>query len=136
MNFGLVALKALIVLVLLFLLSLARAITFPALTVITGADGSAGISSLLYLIVAMLVLSIIGNLLGRGIRSIKKPVEALILTFVGSFFMGSALALFAVLNIPYTARLNLTWLGTSWYSPFLALLFIGAPLMLVFLVAE
>jgi hypothetical protein len=134
MNFGMVALKALVVLVLLFLFSLAGALTFPALANI-GASG-AGLVSLLFLILAMLVLSIIGNLLGRGIRSIKKPLEALILAFVGSFFMGAALALFTVLNIPNTARVNLAWLGASWYSPFLALLFIGAPLMLVFLVAE
>ncbi len=135
MNFGMVALKALVVLVLLFLFSLAGALTFPTLASVTGSNG-AGLTSLLFLILAMLVLSIIGNLLGRGIRSIKKPLEALILTFVGSFFMGAALALFTVLNIPNTARINLNWLGLSWYSPFLTLLFIGAPLMLVFLVAE
>jgi len=134
MNFGMVALKALVVLVLLFLFSLAGALTFPALAAV-GANGT-GLVGLLFLILAMLVLSIIGNLLGRGIRSIKKPLEALILAFVGSFFMGAALALFTVLNIPNTARVNLGWLGTSWYSPFLALLFLGAPLMLVFLVAE
>ncbi len=104
MNFGMVALKALVVLVLLFLFSLAGALTFPALANI-GASGT-GLVSLLFLILAMLVLSIIGNLLGRGIRSIKKPLEALILAFVGSFFMGAALALFTVLNIPNTARVN------------------------------
>ncbi len=135
MNFGSLAVKALVVIVLLFLLSLAGAVTFPALSVITSGAG-AGLTSLLFLLIAMLVLSIIGNLLGRGIRSVKKPLEALILTFIGSFFMGAALALFAVLNVPYTARINLGWLGSSWYSPILTLLFIGAPLMLVFLVAE
>ncbi len=134
MNFGLVAMKALVVLVLLFIFSLAGALTFPAISALSG--GSSGFTSLLFLILVMLGLSIIGNLLGRGIRSIKKPLEALILTFVGSFFLGAALALFSVLNIPNTARINLSWLGTNWYSPFLALLFIGAPIMLVFLVAE
>ena len=134
MNFGLVAMKALVVLVLLFIFSLAGALTFPAITALSG--GGAGFTSLVFLILVMLGLSVIGNLLGRGIRSIKKPLEALILTFVGSFFLGAALALFTVLNIPNTARINLSWLGTSWYSPFLALLFIGAPIMLVFLVAE
>lgn len=131
MNFGSVALKAVIVLVLLFLLSLAGALTFPALSVITGNSG-AGLAGLLYLILAMLVLSVVGNLLGRGIRTVKKPLDGLILTFVGAFFMGAILAIFAVLNIPYTARLNFNWLGTSWYSPLLTLLFIGTPLMLVF----
>ncbi len=135
MNFGLVALKALIVLVLLFIFSLAGALTFPSLLAISGSGGT-GFTSLLFLLLAMLGLSIIGNLLGRGIRSIKKPLEALILTFVGSFFLGAALALFTVLNIPNTARINLAWLGPYWYSPFLVLLFVGAPIMLVFLVAE
>ncbi|GAC1639587.1 MAG: hypothetical protein NVS4B9_32390 [Ktedonobacteraceae bacterium] len=134
MNFGMVALKALVIIVLLFLFSLAGAITFPALTTLSASG--AGLTNLLILLLAMIVLSIIGNLLGRGIRSVKKPLEALILTFVGSFFLGAALALFTVLNIPGTARVNLVWLGTNWYSPFLALLFLGAPLMLVFLVAE
>ena len=131
MNFGSIALKAIIILVILFLLSLAGALTFPAVSIITGNSG-AGVASLLYLILAMFVLSVVGNLLGRGIRSIKKPLDGVILTFVGAFFMGATLAIFAVLNIPYTARLNLNWVGTSWYSPFLSLLFIGAPLMLVF----
>ncbi len=135
MNFGSIALKALIVLVVLFLLSLAGALTFPALSIVTGSSG-AGLASLLYLILAMFVLSVVGNLLGRGIRSVKKPLDGIILTFVGSFFMAAALAIFAVLNIPYTARLNLSWLGTNWYSPLLTLLFIGAPLMLVFISVE
>ena len=134
MNFGALALKALVIIGVLFLLSLAGAVTFPVLSVLS--NGGIAITSLLFLILAILILSIIGNLLGRGIRSVKKPMEALILAFVGSFFMGAALTLFAILNIPYTARINLNWLGTNWYSPILALLFIGAPLMLVFMVAE
>ena len=134
MNFGALALKALVIIAILFLLSLAGAVTFPVLSVLS--NGGIAITSLLFLILAIIILSIIGNLLGRGIRSVKKPMEALILAFVGSFFMGAALTLFAILNIPYTARINLNWLGTNWYSPILALLFIGAPLMLVFMVAE
>ncbi len=134
MNFGALALKALVIIGILFLLSLAGAVTFPILSVLS--NGGVAITSLLFLILAIIILSIIGNLLGRGIRSVKKPMEALILAFVGSFFMGAALTLFAILNIPYTARINLNWLGTNWYSPILALLFIGAPLMLVFMVAE
>lgn len=134
MNFGALALKALVIIGILFLLSLAGAVTFPVLSVLS--NGGIAITSLLFLILAILILSVIGNLLGRGIRSVKKPMEALILAFVGSFFMGAALTLFAILNIPYTARINLNWLGTNWYSPILALLFIGAPLMLVFMVAE
>jgi hypothetical protein len=135
MNFGAIALKSVVIIAILFLLSLAGAVTFPAATILANGSGVA-LTSLLFLILAIIILSIIGNLLGRGIRTVKKPMEALVLAFIGSFFMGSALALFAILNIPYTARVNLAWLGVSWYSPFLALLFIGAPLMLVFMVAE
>lgn len=134
MNFGSLAVKALLVIVLLFLLSLAGAIIFPNIASVT--SSTSGITGILLLIAAILVLAVIGSLLGRGIRSVKKPVETLLLSFVGAFFMGAALALFAVLNIPYAIQVNLTWLGTNWYSPLLALLFIGTPLMLIFLVAE
>jgi hypothetical protein len=135
MNFGSLAIKTLVLLLILFLLSLAGAITFPSLSAITGSTG-AGLTTLLFLFVTTLVLSVIGYLLGRGIRTVKKPFEAFILTYVGSFFMGAGLALFAILNIPFTPRVNLAWLGTSWYSPILALLFIGTSIMLVFLVGE
>lgn len=135
MNFGSVMVKALVVLVLFFLLSLAGAITFPLLTVVTGGAG-AGLSSILLFLLAILLLSLVGNLIARGIRSVKKSAEALILTFVGSFFMGAVLTIFALLNIPYTVRVNLAWTGNSWYSPLLTLFFIGIPLMLVFLVGD
>jgi hypothetical protein len=135
MNFGAIALKSLVIIAILFLLSLAGAVTFPAAAIFSNGGGVA-LTGLLFLILAIIILSVIGNLLGRGIRTVKKPIEALVLAFIGSFFMGAALALFAILKIPYTASVNLVWLGTNWYSPFLALLFIGAPLMLVFMVAE
>ena len=135
MNFGSVMVKALVVLVLLFLLSLAGAITFPLLTVVTGGAG-AGLSSILLFLLAIVLLSLVGNLIARGIRSVKKSVEALVLAFVGSFFMGAVLTIFALLNIPYTVRVNLAWTGNGWYSPILTLLFIGVPLMLAFLVGE
>ncbi len=134
MSFESIGIKALMVLGILFLLSFAKAVTFS--TIASFADGGVGVASLLMLIMAILVLSVIGSLLGKGIRSIKKPMEALILTFVGSFCMGAAIALFAVLNVPFVAHLNLNWLGTDWYSPFLALLLTGSPLMLVFIVTE
>jgi hypothetical protein len=66
----------------------------------------------------------------------KKPIEALLSAFAGSFAMGGVLALFAVLNIPYAARINPTWLGTNWYSAALAMFLIGTPIMLTFLVGE
>ncbi len=135
MNFGSVMIKALVVLVLLFLLSLAGAITFPLLTVVTGGAG-AGLTSILLFLLAIVLLALVGNLVARGIKSVKKSGEALPLAFVGSFFMGAILTIFALLNIPYTVRVNLAWTGNSWYSPILTLLFIGIPLMLVFLVGD
>ena len=135
MNFGSLAIKAVVVILLLFLLSLANAVTFPNLAAVANNAGT-GLTSILLFLAAILVLSIIGSLLGRGIRSLKKPFEVLILAFIGSFFLGGALALFEVLNVPNAIHVNLNWLGTNWYSPLLALLFIGAPLMLVFMVGD
>lgn len=135
MNFGSLAIKAVVVILLLFLLSLANAITFPNLTAVANNAGT-GLTSILLFLSAILVLSIVGSLLGRGIRSLKKPFEVLILAFIGSFFLGGALALFEVLNVPNAIHVNLNWVGTSWYSPLLTLLFIGAPLMLVFMIGD
>lgn len=135
MNFGSLALKALVITIILFLLSLAGAISFP-LTAMIANSAAATLSSVILIIVALFVISIIGNLLGRGVRSVKKPLEAHLLTFVGAFVMGATLALFAIVNTPYTPRLQLNWLGAAWYDPLLVLLFVGAPLMLVFLVGE
>jgi len=135
MNFGSLAIKAVVVILLLFLLSLANAVTFPNLAAVANNAGT-GLTSILLFLAAILVLSIIGSLLGRGIRSLKKPFEVLILAFIGSFFLGGALALFEVLNVPNAIHVNLNWVGTNWYSPLLALLFIGAPLMLVFMVGD
>jgi hypothetical protein len=135
MNFGSLALKALVILILLFLLSLAGAVTFPFGTIIASGTG-ATLSSILFVILILFMISIIGYLIGRGVRSVKKPLEALFLAFVGSFAMGGSLALFAFINTPFAPQLHLYWLGTLWYDPLLALLFVGAPLMMVFLVAE
>ncbi|BCL83431.1 hypothetical protein ccbrp13_58960 [Ktedonobacteria bacterium brp13] len=135
MNFGSLAIKAVVVILLLFLLSLANAITFPNLAAVANNAGT-GLTSILLFLAAILVLSIVGSLLGRGIRSLKKPFEVLILAFIGSFFLGGALALFEVLNVPNAIHVNLNWVGTNWYSPLLALLFIGAPLMLVFMIGD
>ncbi len=133
MNFGSVMLKALVILVLLYLLSLAGALTFPVLAVFSG---TAGIAGILLFLVAILLLSLIGNLIAKGIKGVKNTPQALLLAFVGAFFMGAVLAAFIPLNIPYIIHVNIYWLGTSWYSPFLTLLFIGMPLMLVFLVGD
>jgi hypothetical protein len=128
-------LKTVAVILLLFLLSLANAISFPAFADVAGNTGG-GFSGLLLFLGLMIVLSIIGNLLGAGIRTIKKPLEALLIAFVGSFFMGAILIIFTVLNLPGTVRVNLGWLGGNLYSEFLTFLLIGAPLMIVFIVVE
>jgi hypothetical protein len=134
MNLGSLLLKTVAVILLLFLLSLAGAVIFPGLSTVSSTG--IGLSGLLLFLGLMIILSVIGNLLGRGIRTIKKPLEALLLAFVGSFFMGAILIIFTVLNLPGTVRINIDWLGTSWYSPFLTFLFVGAPLMLVFIAVD
>ena len=126
MNFGSVMVKALMVLVLLFLLSLAGAITFPLLTVVTGGAG-AGLSSILLFLLAIVLLSLVGNLIARGIQSVKKSAEALIWRLL-VFLHGSYPYNIRILNIPLPVRVNLAWTGNSWYSPILTLLFIGIPL--------
>ncbi|HEY7414800.1 MAG TPA: hypothetical protein VH593_06385 [Ktedonobacteraceae bacterium] len=135
MNFGSLAIKALVIAIILFLLSVAKAVSFPLNTIIANGTG-ATLSSVLFVLIALFVLSIIGNLLGRGVRSVKKPLEALLLSFVGAFSMGASLALFSVINVSYAPQLQLYWLGTAWYDPLLALLLVGAPLMLIFLVGD
>jgi hypothetical protein len=135
MNFGSIMIKTLVVLVVLFLLSLTPALTFPIATALSNGTSS-GITSILLFIVAILLLSIIGNLLARGVKSVKKSGEGILLGFVGALAMGGILAIFTQLNIPYTITVNLAWLGTNWYSPFLTILFIGIPLMFVFLIGD
>ncbi len=135
MNFGSILVKTLVVLVVLFLLSLTGALTFPIATALSTGTSS-GLTSILLFIVAILLLSIIGNLLARGIKSVKKSGEGLLLGFVGALAMGGILAIFTQLNVPYTITVHLAWLGTNWYSPFLSILFIGIPLMFVFLIGD
>jgi hypothetical protein len=134
MDFSSLLIKTVTVILVLFLLSLAGAITLPAISNI--GNSSVGLSGVLLFLALMIILSVIGNLLGRGIRSIKKPLEALVIAFVGALFMGAILIIFTVLNLPATLRLNTSWLGTSWYSEFLTFLFVGAPLMLVFMAVD
>ncbi|MBV9711581.1 MAG: hypothetical protein JO011_11810 [Ktedonobacteraceae bacterium] len=135
MNFGSLMIRTLVALVVLFLLYLAGALTFPALS--ASANGTRiGLTGLLVFLLAIVLLSVVGSLLARGIRSVKRSGEALLMGFIGSLFMGGILVIFAQLNVPYTVRVNPSWTGTSWYSSFLSLLFIGIPLMFVFLIGE
>ncbi len=135
MNFASILIKTLVILVVLFLLSLTGALTFPILAAITNGTGS-GFSSILIFLIAIILLSIIGNLLARGVKSVKKSGEGLLLGFVGALAMGGILTILAQLNVPYTVIVNLAWLGTNWYSSFLSILFIGIPLMFVFLIGD
>jgi hypothetical protein len=134
MNFHSLLLKTVTVILVLLLLSLAGAITLPAISTI--GNSNIGLNGTLLFLGLMIILSVIGNLLGSGIRSIKKPLEALVIAFVGCFFMGAILIIFTVLNLPGTLRLNTGWLGTNWYSEFLTFLFVGAPMMLVFITVD
>jgi hypothetical protein len=135
MNFASILIKTAVILVVLFLLSLTGALTFPILAAITNGTSS-GISSILIFLLAIILLSIIGNLLAKGIKSVKNSGEGLLLGFVGAIAMGGILTILAQLNVPYTVTVNLTWLGTNWYSSFLSILFIGIPLMFVFLIGD
>ena len=135
MNFGSIMIKTLVVLVVLFLLSLTGALTFPIANALSNGTSS-GLTSILLFIVAILLLSIIGYLLAKGVKSVKNSGEGILLGFIGALAMGGILAIFTQLNIPYTITVNLAWLGTSWYSPFLTILFIGIPLMFVFLIGD
>lgn len=127
--------KTAFILAVLFLLSLTGAVTFPLLAAITNGTAS-GITSILLFLFAVILLSTMGNLLARGIKSVKNSAEGIILGFVGAAAMGGILAIFAQLNVPYTVIVNLAWAGTNWYSSFLTILFIGIPLMFVFLIGD
>ena len=123
--------SVIVVFLLLFVFSLVGAITFPALP-----SANSGIttylSDFLFLLLPVIVLTLIAFFLGTGIRSIKKPLPALGLAYVSAFFIGGVLALLTLLNFPYSAHVNFGWLGSSWYSPWLALFLIGSPIMLAF----
>ena len=88
---------------------------------------------LLYL-VTVIVLTAMGYFLGIGIQSVKKSLESLGLAYGGSLVIGGVLALMTLLKFPYSVQLNLYWLGTIWYDPWLLIFFIGTPIMLTFVV--
>lgn len=135
MNATSISIKTAVILVVLFLLSQTGAITFPIVAALASGVGN-GVTSILLFLLAVILLSIVGNLLARGIKSTKNSAEGLLLGFVGAIAMGGILALFAQLNVPYTIVVNLAWTGTNWYSPLLTILFIGIPLMFVFLIGD
>src|SRR5438309_1362255 len=125
-------LNILIVFLLLLLFSFLGAIVFPTLPNTSTAIGAFG-TDLLLLILPVVVMACIGYFLGRGIRSMKNPFEALGLTYVSAFLIGGVLGLLTVLNFSYSAHVNFTWLGGTWYASLVTIFLIGAPITLAFL---
>ena len=131
MNMPRMLLSVVIVFLLLFVFSLVGALTFPALPSANSAI-TTYLGDFLLLFLPVIMLTLIAFFLGTGIRSIKKPLPALGLAYVSAFFIGGVLALLTLFNFPYSAHVNFGWLGSSWYSPWLALFLIGSPIMLAF----
>lgn len=125
--------KVIIVFLLLFMFSLVGAIKIPALP---GANSTIDtyVLDFLLLLLPVAILSLIAFLLGNGIRGLKNHFQALGLSYASALIIGGILALFTLFNFPYSAHVNFNWLGTSWYSPWLALFLIGAPIILAFTV--
>jgi hypothetical protein len=122
----------LVVIVVLFLFSIIGAVIFPGLPS-TAASVDTYTHNLLLLLIPGVVMALVGHVLGRGIKGIKSNLEALGLAFASAFILGGVLALFSLLNFAYSARVNFTWLGTTWYGPLFTIFLVGAPLMLAFL---
>ena len=122
----------LIVFLILLLFSFIGAIVFPGLPTSGDSVGAVG-RNLLLLLLPVILMAVIGHFLGRGIRSMKNPFEALGLTYVSAFLVGGVIALLTVLNFSYSAHVNFGWLGGSWYAPLFTIFLIGAPITLAFL---
>ena len=117
----------------LIMFALVGALTFPGLTSVTGVFLTAPIN-LLFLIVSVLILALIAYSLGRGIKSIKSSFESILLALTSALIIGGLLALLTVFKFPYSVQVNLAWLGTAWYDPWITVFLIGAPIMLAFVV--
>lgn len=133
MNLGKWAIQLAFVFFLLILFALVNALKFPGLTSISGVFVTAPIN-LLFLIISVIILTLIAYSLGRGIKNIKAPFEAILLALTSALVVGGLLALLTVFKFPYSVQLNLTWLGTAWYDPWIAVFLVGAPIMLAFVV--
>ena len=133
MNMPRMLLSVVVVFLLLFVFSLVGALTFPALP-----SANSGVTTylgdFLLLFLPVILLTLIAFFLGTGIRSVKKSIQALGLAYVSALVIGGILALLTQFNFPYSAHVNFTWLGSSWYSPWLTLFLIGSPIMLAFVV--
>jgi hypothetical protein len=132
MNFPKLLIQAIAVFIIIVAFSLAGAITpqFSSLKTIIDVP-----ADFLLLLVTVIVLTAIGHVLGIGIQSVKKSLESLGLAYGGALIVGGILALMILLKFPYSVQLNLYWLGTAWYDPWLLIFFIGTPIILTFVVA-
>ncbi len=133
MSFGKLITNIVVVVLLLFIFSYTGAITFPTVLSVNNPLGS-GLLGILFFLLSMVILVGIGSFLGSGIRSMKKPFEALVLAYISALIVGGILALFTLLNFPYSAHINLYWLGRAWYDPWLTVFLIGTPIMLAFII--
>ena len=132
MNFPKLLIQAVAVFIIIIFFSLAGAITPPFTSFSNLINVPANF--LLYL-VSVILLTAMGYFLGIGIQSVKKNLESLGLAYGGSLIIGGFLALMTLLKFPYSVQLNLTWLGTTWYDPWLLIFFIGTPILLTFVAA-
>jgi hypothetical protein len=128
-----ILINILIVLLALLLFSFLGAVSFPGLPS-TNSSLETYARAFLLLIIPGITMGVIGHFLGRGIRSIKNSFEALGLTYVSAFIIGSILALLSLLNFGFSVHVNFSWLGATWYGSLFTIFLIGAPIMLAFLV--
>ena len=133
MNLGKWAIQVGFVFFILIIFAVVNALTFPGLTSVTGIFVTAPVN-LLFLILSVIVLTLIAYSLGRGIKNIKSPFEAILLSLTSALVVGGLLALLSLLKFPYSVQLNLAWLGTAWYDAWIAIFLVGAPIMLAFVV--
>ncbi len=133
MNMGKALVNVIIVFLLLLIFSTVGALTTPTLPGTNSTIDSFALG-FIYLLIPVIILSLVAFFLGNGIRSIKNRFQALGLAYVSALIVGGVLALFTLLNFPFSAHVNFAWLGHSWYSSWLTMFLIGAPIILAFLV--
>jgi hypothetical protein len=131
MKIGKLLIQGVCVFLIITAFSLAGAITPQFTTLSSLVDVP---NDLLLFVVTVIILTTIGYFLGIGITSVKKNLESLGLAYGGSLVVGGILALMTVLKFPYSVHLNLYWLGTAWYDPWLLIFFVGTPIILTFVV--
>ena len=68
----------------------------------------------------------------------SNPTQTIVYCFrfslTSALVVGGILALLTLFKFPYSVQLNLAWLGTAWYDPWIAIFLVGAPIMLAFVV--